>query len=127
MCSASDSAQAGGLAVACLQLAGQLVEPGAQARDLPLAYLLGQPLQPFQPLADVFQRARVRALVRDVVLDGPREQLAHAVGGASLVPANQDVVARLIHDAPLRGVALPRCRHRPLRMAPAPDNSSSYT
>jgi hypothetical protein len=36
-----------------------------------------------------------------------REQLAHAVGGACLVSAKQDVVSRLIHDAPSEGVACP--------------------
>jgi hypothetical protein len=87
------------------QLPGQLVQPGVQAADLPVPDLLGQPLQPFQPLTDIIERTRVRPLVRHVVLNGAREQLAHAVSGASLVPAQQDVVARLIHDAPLRGSA----------------------
>ena len=89
------------------EVTGQPVEPGGQARDLPFANLLDQPLEPLQPLADVLQRARVRPLVRDVVLDGPREQFAHAVGGAAGVSAKQDVVARLIHDAPSEGGACP--------------------
>jgi hypothetical protein len=44
-----------------------------------------------------------------VILNGTREQLSHAVGGTRLVPAKQDVVARLIHDAPSEGVCPPRC------------------
>lgn len=90
-----------------VEVTGQPVDPVGQARDLALTDLLDQPLEPLHPLADVLQRARVRPLVRYMVLDGPREQLAHAVGGTCLVSAKQDVVARLIHDAPSEGVALP--------------------
>jgi hypothetical protein len=35
-----------------------------------------------------------------MVLHGPREQLTHAIGGVRLTRAKQDVVIRLIHDAP---------------------------
>ena len=66
---------------------GQLVPPD----------LLDQPLQPFQVLADLLQGARVRPLIRDVILDRAGEQLAHAVGGAGLAAAKHDVVSRLIH------------------------------
>ena len=107
MCSASASAQPGGRWRGPVEVTGQPVEPDGQPRDLPLADLLDQPLEPFHPLADLLQRARVRPLVRDVVLNRPRQQLAHAVGGACLVSAKQEVVTRLIHDAPSEGVACP--------------------
>ena len=86
-----------------VQVLAQLVQLGRHAGDLALAHLLDQPLEPFHPLPDVFQRAGVRPLVADVVLYRASEQLAHAIGGGRLVPANQDVIARLIHDASRRG------------------------
>src|SRR5204863_8066965 len=82
-------------------------QPGRHAGNLPLAYLLHQPLEPFHPLPDVLERARVRPLVGKLVLYRASEQLAHAVGGGRLVSAKQDVVSRLIHDAPSEGVAHP--------------------
>jgi hypothetical protein len=102
---------------ALLQLAHAVLEP-ADPLVLPrhgihhlahgvghlLARLLDQPFEPLEPLADVLERTRGRPLVGDVVLDGPGEQLAHAVGGACLVSAKQEVVARLIHVAPSEGV-----------------------
>jgi hypothetical protein len=42
-----------------------------------------------------------------LVLYRAGEQFAHAVGGGRLVSAKQDVVSRLIHDAPSEGVAHP--------------------
>jgi hypothetical protein len=75
--------------------------------NLLLADLLYQPLEPFHPLPDVIDRARVRPLVGELVLYRAGEQLAHAVGGGRLVSAKQDVVSRLIHDAPSEGVAHP--------------------
>ena len=67
------------------QVLGQAVQPRRHAGDLPLAYLLHQPLEPFHSLADVFERVGVRPLVRDMVLDSAREQLTHAVGGTRLI------------------------------------------
>ena len=90
-----------------VKVLGQAVQPGRHAGNLPLAHLLHQPLQPFHPLADVFKHVGVRPLVGDVVLYRAGEQLAHAIGGARLVSAKQDVVARLVHDAPSEGVAHP--------------------
>src|SRR6185295_12727945 len=56
--------------------------------------LLDQPLEPFHPLPDVIDRARVRPLVGKLVLYRAGEQLAHAVGGGWLVSAKQDVVSQ---------------------------------
>jgi hypothetical protein len=54
-----------------------------------------------------------------MILHGPREQLAHAIGGTRLVSAQQDVVARLIHVAPPQGVA------RPVTVRIDPDGAGS--
>src|SRR5207302_3798138 len=51
--------------------------------------------------------SRRSSLVGKLVLYRASEQLAHAVGGGRLVSAKQDVVSRLIHDAPSEGVAHP--------------------
>lgn len=52
-------------------------------------------------------RSRASARVRTVSSSELGGQLAHAVGGGRLVSAKQDVVSRLIHDAPSEGVAHP--------------------
>jgi len=91
---------------ALVQAPGQLVQLCRHAGDLAFAHLLHQPLEAFHPLPDVLQGARVRPLVGELVLYGAGEQLAHAVGGR-LVPANQGVTARLIHDASREGVTIP--------------------
>src|ERR1035441_1633289 len=121
-------------------VAGQTVQPGGHTGDLPFADLLRQPLEPFYPLPDyplpdVLERVGVGLLISDMVLDGPGEQLAHAIGSAWLVTAKQDVVARLIHGAPSEGMARPGGRYdrsRPGKLAPndpstlvAPRNQSS--
>src|SRR5579863_6681934 len=100
------------------------VEPGGQVRDLPLADLLDQPLEPFHPLPDILQGTRVRPGVRDMVLHGPRQQLAYAIGGTWPVSAQQDVVARLIHVAPPEGLPAPDPSGS-IRMEPGADNFSS--
>jgi hypothetical protein len=87
---------------ALVQPPAQLIQLGRQAGHLAFAHLLHQPLEAFHPLPDVLQRAGVRPLVGELVLYRAGEQLAHAVGGR-LVPANQGVAARLIHDASRRG------------------------
>jgi hypothetical protein len=53
---------------ALLELPGQAVQLGRHAGNLPLADLLHQPLEPFHPLPDVIDRARVRPLVGKLVL-----------------------------------------------------------
>lgn len=55
-------------------------------------------------LADAFECVGVRPQVRNMVVHGPREQLTHAIGGDRLASAKQDVVIRLIHDAPSGGL-----------------------
>ena len=108
-----------------LEVPRQAVEPGRHAGNLPLAYLLHQPLEPLHPLPDILERARVRPLVGKLVLYRASEQLAHAVGGGRLVSAKQDVVSRLIHDAPSEGVAHPGGSTVRSRWHRGPDNSNS--
>src|ERR1017187_383834 len=135
MCSARDSAHWGGLAAASVMWQarvmweGRPVQPGVHPGYPPFATLLPQPLEPFYPPPDVLERAGVGLLISDMVLDGPGEQLAHAIGSAWLVTAKQDVVARLIHGAPSEGMARPGGRYDRSRTRKAgterPVNSSS--